>query len=567
MKTKPVCKAPAWRLWMLLLLCFPAAVLKAQFRPSSLPEVTYPPTTPSNPVSVTENTSCYSIGLINWPDAFVPVWLLVSSWDDPAKGGGIAWQCLESSSFVVLDKGYFSYPPGVQDINVGIIERIPDGIQVDVSYHLAGSGHFYDIYDWQMPSALGGPGGGLLLNTVKQLSDIPVYTRISMDSHKGYGTCIVWEDPARGINIIAGDRNDFGPVFNLSGSHGNTIPDVAFTHAGPLDLRVACYYDSHGYILVRQVGWYDIIPSGPLAAACPSGPPFSICPLTNNIEDSYFTKLCRHLHIDAPDHYDEPNWAYVYTDGYDIYNRVMNHHPGPPSQPSHNSIPATLNLTDGSHSPLKPIDRNGNDRPVIAWDADQNNGSAGYYIGWVTGHHDPMYNPFSAAYIAVQQHESGEVINPVFPYTYMGVINNPPFISPAPSLALSKQNDQSPRLYTVFSQHDGVDYMLRNKYVPWSIGTFRLATPEHTAVEIALYPTPFSDRIMLSIPSAVQDETMTLSITDVPGRVIGSYNGTGAGVEAYLNRSLSGQAAGSYFVSLAIPQIGYRKIFKAVKAE
>jgi hypothetical protein len=541
----------------------------AQFLPPSFPETDYPLAgTLPTPVLTTNNTSCYSldIGWIGYTGSGLG---LVSSWDDVASGAGIAWMLDIGGGYT--DQGYLSYGAGsgISSVNVGIIFAGPTGIQVDVTFHKNGGGHYLAIYNWNAPAVFGGPGTGLTLASITQLSNITTPTRISMDSHKGYGTGIVWEDPTNGVNILAGNNNNFGPLFNMNGTRFHIDPDVAFIHAGgPLDLHIASYNQRRFAIYEYYVNWNDIIPGGTLAGSCPPGPPFSLCSLPMTIEDvnpvaqsSYYD-----IHLDAPDHYNVPNWAYVYTNTKQIFNRIMNYNGGSISS---GGVPGTITLTDGSYPlppGLPPIDNNGNYRPVIAYDA--TTGPASYYIGWVTGHMDPAYNPSTRAYVAAQFREDGTIMNPSNPL--LGVINFPASISKTPSIAFSKHNDQGNGLYSVYTTYNGTENLLTHKITPWSIGTFRptsVAEENITNGEVSIFPNPFNAALQLNVSSVYSNDIIQLSISDIFGKVVAKNTGKATDLNIYLKNATPSLSAGTYIVNISIPEAKYVKTFKAVKAE
>jgi hypothetical protein len=543
------------------LLFYAACVLlganaSAQFAPpnAAFTETTYPPTFFPNPVGTTANVSCYSLP-VGWGGG--SGYGTVSSWDDPANGSGIAWQVVTGTTMAAtVDQGYLSYPVGTTSINVGIIHGGPSGIMIDVSYHRAGVGHFYDIYAWQQPLAFGGPGGVTLITT-QQLSTVTSATRISMDTHIGYGTGIVWEDPANGINIIAATNNNFGPPFTLNGTNGHTDPDVAFTHAGPLDLHVVSWDPLMG-IYEYYVTWFDIIPGGMYAIGCAAVPPFSTCPLINTVEDvnAVMLPVVPRLHIDAPDHYGPANWTYVYTDN------------------TYGGVPATINLTDGSYpnAPFLPaINTSGNSIPVVAYGMAPTN----LYVGWHTGYNDPSYNPSSTTYVGIELLEDGAIVNPIAPFNFMAVNQVPTWTSPTPAMYFSKQNDQTSNLYLVFAQYDGIDNMVQHKLVPWGSGSFKGGVPQyvedmsqhHHDVDVTMSPNPFSKAIALNVPAHLAQEDVTMYITDITGRSIAVYEGTFHKINGYLKDLTNTLATGQYLADVRIVKTGYHNVFKLSKTE
>jgi len=448
-------------------------------------------------------------------------------------------------------------------------------IQIDISYHKAGVGHFVDLWNWKMPLAFGGPGGcALLLN--KQLSCIGGYTRISMENHIGYGTAIVWEDPGVGISICAANMNNFGPVFTCAGTAGYMIPDAAYTHAMGLNIHIAAYDPAITTIVEFYVSWFDIIPGGIAAMPCGFPPVCTNCavPLPITVEDNWAVAIQPNsLHIDAPDHYGVANWAYTYEIANNIYARIMNWNPGGPPMPSFGGAPATVCFTDGSYAwpvypPGLPVLAGVNDIPVIAYDNHFNSGNPSFYVAWRTSFIDPAYNPTSNAYVAIQIKESGMISNPLMPYSFFGASLVPGNISPTPSIALSKQNDQSPFLYETFSEMAGGAFQIRNRFVPWSAGSFRPGGgEEHHDHEITINPNPFKTDLRMNFPHDIEMEKVMLKVTDVTGRDYGTYNDGIYGVNQFLSGVATKLIPGNYIVNVECPAAKLTKAFKVTKIE
>lgn len=541
-------------------------------------EYPYPPAPPPPPVSLTNNTHNYSF-FGTWPGVGMMVWLQVSSWDGPGNAG-FAWQAVDMVTGVIYDQGFFNYPLGVSDLNVGVIITAGPIPQIDVSYHLAGTGHFVDVWNWNKPVFFGGPGG-ILPAFSNQLSCIANYTRISMDCHKGYGTAVVWEDPMNGgISVEAANGNAFGPPFTFVGTAGHITPDVAFTHdngTGMLQIHAASYLAGTG-IVEYFVPWPLIIPGGPLAVGCGVPPPCTTCALPNIVEDINFVGTApNNLTIDAPDHYVVANWAYTYEIANDIYARIMNWNPGAFPMPSFAGIPATVCFTNGSYAfPVYPpglpvINGFTNDRPVICWDRQNMTGNPSFYVAWHTSFIDPLYNPTSNAYIAIQIQESGLISNPLFPFAFFGASLTPTNISPTPSVALDKQNDISPYMYEVFSEFNSGSFWLEHRWIPWSSGSFKPGTNTSALMEaehdITVSPNPFKDVPRLNVPEELSGETISVKVSDIMGKTYGVYDKQVAGVNAFLADAAKNMVPGNYIINVDCKKINFHKAFKVTKSE
>ena len=566
--------------------------------PVAVPEWTFPGTW--LPSTVT-NSHCYSRpgGFTTcMPPAGASVGLLVSTWE---LGGsiGFAWQTVDWATFVIYESGTVALPAGATDPNVGIITAGPTGQQIDVSYYLssgAASGHYVDVYNWNAPASwCAASPGGVTFNFSKQLSCIPNYTRISMDSHLGYGTAIVWEDPTAGTNeihVIAAQMNNFGPVERIAGTAGHIVPEVAFVHAaGPLEIHVVSYDPAAGNIEEYFFNWMDIIIGG--AFACPPPGLCNACPavLPRTVMDvnGVGAATPNSLHIDAPDHYGATHWAYTWELGNDIFARIYNPATPPWGAPAVTGIPATVCFTNGSYvapfyplcCPMPKINAStgiSNSVPVICWDQMAQFVGGGpffleqsFYVAWHTTFHDAVvpYNPTSDAYIGIQVNEDGLIRNPTpMPFNWLGASNVPSNISPTPTIALSECNENV-RMYTTFSEFNAGNYM-RNRMPPWNSNTLRPGPGTPTspeALEIKINPNPFKDQLSLDIPYEIQMENIKVSVTDMSGRELGAYDNIADGVNDKLNSIARKLIPGNYNVSVACAKIQFQKVFQVTKID
>jgi hypothetical protein len=169
--------------------------------------------------------TCYSWANINFGGSSVYDGYL------SAVNGELQWQMtVPSTPSSIFNQGTIAYP-GCMDLNVGYMwGGSPLAV---VSYYMAGTGHFYDVYKWNT--------AGLFLVSSTQVSTMPTYTRISMDSHKTYGMVIVWED-AMDIYCVTGLSGSFSTPILLGGTGNMKRPDVAFSHI-PTILNVQFVYN------------------------------------------------------------------------------------------------------------------------------------------------------------------------------------------------------------------------------------------------------------------------------------------------------------------------------------
>ncbi len=580
-------------LLLLSLVCFSQAAIGQIKPPVMNPEWTFPGTWGTSTVT---NSHCYSrFGNFAGcpPPAGANVGLLVSCYE-LAGVVGFGWQVVDWNTWVIYESGTITLPAGATDPNVGIINAGPTGEQIDVSYYLsagAASGHYVDVYDWNAPAAWCGGPGGIAFNFSNQLSCIPTYTRISMDSHKGYGTAIVWEDPTGGTNeihVVAANNNNFGPPQRIAGTAGHLSPEVAFVHpAGPLEIHVVSYDPAFGNIEEYFFNWMDIIPGGIFAC-----PPPGLCNACGALlgravmdVNAVGAATPNSLHIDAPDHYNGQNWAYTWELGSDIFARIYNPNLPPWPAPAVAAVPATVCFTNGSYvapfypgcCPMPTINATtaiNNDVPVICWD--QNWQPVGpinqqsFYVAWHTTYRDVVvpYNPTSDAYIGIQVNEDGLIRNPMpMPFNWLGASNVPGNISPTPTIALSEGNENV-RMYTTFSEFNGGNYM-RNRMPPWNANTLKPGSsqPDNEALEIKINPNPFKDKLWLDIPHEMENEHLKIRVTDMAGREMGSYDNIADAANDYMANVGRKLVPGTYNISVECTKIQFQKVFKVTKLD
>jgi len=568
------------------ILCFlisafiPIAATAQNFNPGIAPEIQWPPSpplVPSNPVGSITHTSCYS--------GMIP--LFVHAWDDPASSlSGIAWT--DHAGI----QGYLNYPTGVRDLEVTMMDwpGSTSGTRVIVAYYnsntnmgvtgmgIGGSGapltpgHYFDEFDWN--------AGGLTWANTTQLSTMPTYTRISNCEHLTYAVAIAWEEPT-GIHVIARETGmGWGPIVTLNGTAGETFPDVAFSHTpstGTPGIRFV-YHKCVGHIPPDEnnpgggsgaritesyIPWGSIIP------------PFSGTTITPTIEDLNFVPWpCGDFrtHIDAPDHNGTDDWTYSYVDPWrnKVYVRVMDY-------PVKFGIPVTYCLNDGTLFPTLPIDQQyggpvTNDWPVVSYEQ-MGSPTGGYelYTGWHTYYDNPAgpapFSNVSGQYVGMKITPAGAVTSMT---DYINVPTNMLTPMTTPGINFSKNNEQ-PNLYVIYGQIDpGGNNIIQTKLQPWPNASFRPAkTPEeHAAIlseAINVYPSPFRDNLNISMPGEMTDNEMNISVTDLKGALVKTFDGKGKDANTFLKQVAGSITPGVYLVNVKAAFIHYNRTFKVEK--
>ncbi len=581
-----------------------------------------------NPVNTTTHTYDYTMGHISYmtpyglstptptpgppfpqiaPPSSTTSDLLVHSWDDPGSTAGIAWINRATNSGIpgtIYDQGFIMYPRGVQDIEMSIMQDsngyamwvygTTGAWYVTVSYYnsVAGPigpvGHYVDVYLWNRPAPIG--TGGLTLVSRTQLSTVPTFTRISQDGHNSYALCITWEDPTAGINFVYGFMNStiaglsLSPVTTLCGTLGQTNPDVTFTHNGNgLKLQFVYYTLAGTSVKITES-------ETPFVLGPPWGP-ISVCPTVNDgntLPGPYFSLPNLKTRIDAPDHYGVDNWAYCYIDlmqPNDIFVRFRNF-----NAPQFGT-PVTHNITGSSLTPA-PISLRLNDWPTISFDSV----SSLLNVGWYT--QDPnaasFYSPNNGGYVDVQMDETGALISPV---DYMQVATAATLsnqeASFTPGIAYSRQNDRTGFHYIVFANAMGCPSpvspsQIQTKERPWPIAAFKPSGEQHPLWEdlyannspanvnqapaqkgdyVKAYPNPFNSKLGLDISSSLIDKVLDMQITDITGREIDRYSGTGSSINTHLSALSPKLANGSYIINIATQSDDFRQTIKVQKLQ
>ncbi|MBS1771963.1 MAG: T9SS type A sorting domain-containing protein [Bacteroidetes bacterium] len=516
---------------------------------------------PGNPnISRTTHTSCYSFG--NIPVSGTTYDLTMAGWDAPGLPGGVSWRMLmPGNPSVVINQGIIPYPTTCQDLEVGFTFA-GNGVQAAVAYYRNGVGHFVDVYSWT--------GLGLTLLYTMPLSTMASYTRISMDSHKMYGLAITWQE--KDIKTIVGLGGGAGiawsGILTLNGTVGETMPDCAFSHtpqAGTLNVHYV-YYNPVTLTVTESSYdfWIMIYMLGGGVPVLVNDANF-VGPVNMSV-----------MNLDAPDHYDVENWAYTYTpNGADICVRLIDFHTG--------GVPTTVIVNSGvlGNFPINvPINYN----PVVAYDHDciYGWGYGTMYVGWYTSVTDPATTN-AAAYVSLQMDEAGTTL--LTPLDYMTVANNPFMASGTPVMSFSKQNDQTNYLYTIFPQYWNPwgGYMMENKYHAWNTGSFKgtgrtaltCNDEEHikafeqkhiSSVQVKAYPNPFSNMLAITIPVEYANDNVSIVLTDITGKICGTYQGKFTDANTYLTNLSKGLHTGNYNMSLNV-EGKMNENLKIVKAE
>ncbi len=72
------------------------------------------------------------------------------------------------------------------------------------------------------------------------------------------------------------------------------------------------------------------------------------------------------------------------------------------------------------------------------------------------------------------------------------------------------------------------------------------------ATAIKAYPNPFSNVLGVAYPASMQQDVTTVSVTDLTGKVMGTYNGQVSKVNTYLTELSKQLAPASYLLNVTV---------------
>jgi len=507
------------------------------------------PVAGSPDINLTTHTSAYSFQSVAIP-IWGPVDLVMAGWDEPSGTvAGASWRYLQPGNpAVVLNQGVIPYS-NVRDVEVGYLD-VAGSQQMLVAYYEIGVGHKIDVYD------LGFAGPTLLYTNV--LSTAPNYGRISMDCHLSYAVALTWEEKGvifTMVGLNSGPSIAFSGVLTIGMTQKDYQPDCAFSHtgmAGTLNVHYVYYSPSSGNFTESSYDFWTMIymmgGTVPVAINDFNFVGYFSDPLVAN--------------IDCPGHYDVENWAYAYTtNNMDISVRLIDYHSMP--------VAVTRVVNDNSILPSKAINMYRNIAPFPAYDPNHTPGATSIYVGWWTGALDPGAGMNTAGYVSLRMNEFGNVT--ISPLDYLTVANNPTWGTQTPVLSFSKQDDMFQFLYTVFPEWDPTvpGYRLENKYHNWPTPQFKgegnhavectdeakiaeFKKHQVAATTVKAYPNPFSNVLGVAYPASMQQDITTVSVTDLTGKVMGTYNGPVSKVNTYLTDLSKQLSPASYLLNVSV---------------
>lgn len=470
-----------------------------QFIPATTPEYAYPA---GGINAKTEHSSCYRFNN-----------LVLAAWDGPSMGGQVIGQVLGSGGVPVC-QGIVNYPPGIRDIEVGMLGGSNGVFVVFVAYHEDNIGHKLEQYHWD-PAAC-----TFILFSTTVLSTNPDYSRISMDSHKLYGLVIGWDDNGVLHSIMYNSASGTitnGIIHKLTSSSPSVDAmyevDVAFSHDDNAPLKMNYVYqtvDPTATIYNLEVSsalyWTELTSGAPImTSTLVDVNPITLSPAHRIIPN-----------IDGPDH-GWDNCAYAYTDDQsNIKVRLLN------------STISTVIVNDatliGQGTAINNVD---NHFPTLSYNSSGDN----IMVGWLT----TWGGSPTGFYVATEMTRNGVFLSSA--PDYLEISNNITATSDAPTLAFTKMNQTtSNTIYAFFSELNGGNYEAKHKYHPMATSSSFKKEKEHRCSDeahdhlffevpenkIAAYPNPFRNSLSLSAMRPLEG-IVALHINDLTGRTIARF--------------------------------------------
>ncbi|WP_222166541.1 T9SS type A sorting domain-containing protein [Edaphocola aurantiacus] len=490
-------------------------------------------------ISKPESASCYAFRAGIMP-GYGPVDVYLAAWTCPQYGAKseFTWQIANAGTTTIAFSGSFLYGD-VADLEVGTMYNTSTStVQIYVAYYKLGQGHFLDVYDY-VPT---NPFNPVQFIGTHQLSNSPVYGRIRMDTHSiGIRSlAIVWEEPGAGINTLVGNDGNFANILNLSGTNGESGPDVAFCRSnGGINVHYVYYNNATNEITESYVDF------GTLLGSAGS--------VTPNIEDvnALTYSLQSRIVLDAPDDYTADNWAYTYVDGgmIDPYVRYIDYNSGTP--------PTTKSMTDGSLFNYPTTGYYKIQSPALHYGmaalAPGNPGATDQiHVGWYS-----TDGASSNQYLGLEMYADGSGVASAGDYLLLPNAATPSIYPqfPATGIAFSKADlKYAPDfLYTVYYDYNATtsQYEFHHAFHPWGSTAFsKELTLKQTAVNT--YPNPFHDRISTSV-TLQEAATVQLQLFDIAGRMVAQKReSVQAGTHQVQMGQLQQTVAGTYFLTTSI---------------
>lgn len=519
---------------MLLTMCISimlALQSKAQFAAPLLSQTYYP--TPVTSTDYLNNTdtkyiSNYSSDFSNWSIATGKgVDVVGWTFNESVGGGGkiiAGTHALSPAS-----------APFVGEVSLDILEAVDlrvgyMGDYVVAAYFNASTKNYmFSWWSWPgPPSTTLTPVGSFILPISSGPPSIN-YERISMDINVDMDeAAIVYSD--RGViygstitltGAIFSTSTPVGFPYRLSDivgpSSGNINPDVSFNR-NPITGDDYVYYTYYNTGLGEEAVF-----------SIPYSPDFIGSITTASWvffgSETLPTGVDR-VNFDCPDHFSFDHWAYTYTDGNNIYLRADTANGGSPSA-------YTTIINDGTLTGLATdISFIPNLAPTLTYKHEL--GRDEIFVVWASAALSALSTGYNNNYISATVAVNGALAPRAVSSPDYAIIDNDPnsfYVTGLPLIALDRKALKGNRFVSFGTDNTTSGYEMKHKNVEFFNDYYRRTDPNspttitYTQDNLKLYPNPFADAISLQIPADLQKDTWSISISDLLGRQINSYNG------------------------------------------
>lgn len=481
-------------------------------------------------VKMPEHTSCYSVDASG--SVFGPAGLYLSAWNssDANNTGEFLWRLSpQSNPAGVYQQGSFQYL-GVMSMEVAAAYNFSTNrMNIFVAYYKVGIGHFLDTYE-QLNTT--GPNPVNLVST-QQLSSSASYGRIRIDVFRSHYAVMVWEDPAIGLRTKAYPGGGaWSGTSTLANSFGETSPDVALVGNNNVRAHYVSYNAGSGAITESAIDINNVLAAPGI--------------VTTQVEDVDYigNDLRSEIVLDCPDLYDVENWAYTYTNGSEVFVRLMDQH----------NLGGTTRVRINSgilgNQPTAGIQKAFS--PALHYGSAATSGTTGQItVGWYTTDGNT-----TNGYIALEMTEDGSHL--LSNADYMGLPNafTGNMYPYKPGIAFSRNTLHAPNyLYATYYDYDptGSTPQLHHAFHTWGDVVFRGVNETGSesgtsAVITGIYPNPFHDVLHTSVVLQ-EDASVKLELLDMTGRQIWNYQAAlGKGSHRVNAASLQKLSAGTYML-------------------
>lgn len=496
-------------------------------------------------VSRVQHTSCYTYSGVSFGGTANNLYLY--SWNAPWASGtlaGIGWCRRNTTDVTVFNQGFLPVSSDIADLEVGFINVRNDFYVIATYYKFSTGRHMLDIYQWT--------NTGLVPFNMGNVLSTSTYGRISLDIHELSTAAITWNDAAglhvKTISSPGGILTIGNSILITNVPANSVIPDVAFAHAtgSAIFVRIAFVNAANGDIHVMRKDLATLLTPIVSTTFLTDDVNPGAYPLVTPVQFEYTPN---NLNLDCPDHYSTDNWSYVYA-------------------PDTTNIRARTKTVSFSASPFNTTLNAGligkrNFHPTIAYDRTGQTINYGWYTDFA-----------SKGYVAVERTETGGFVTPSGTYrvvsNYVGFL--PGITTATPVMAFSKQNDNSSKLFAVYpilpSNTALID--LRTKLVSWTASTFNAVAPGTASLSAktenaSVAPNPFSGKIALDVPGDHGDNTYSINISDISGRMVKQVAGNIHSVNSQLDLWADEATKGFYLMNVTFHTDGNTRSFKIVK--